>query len=118
MKLTELQWIFLKNLCELIVEIEQRGFTASGGELFRTPEQQAIYLEKGLSKTLNSMHLKKCAIDLFLFKDGILIGDEKMLQPIGDYWEGLHPLNRWGGNFPKWHPKSTFIDVPHFEMKI
>jgi hypothetical protein len=114
----ELQWLFLKNLGELIVEIEQLGFTATGGELFRTPEQQKIYFDKGLSKTQNSLHLKKCAIDIFVFKNGELIQDKKTLQPLGDYWEALDSRNRWGGNFPKWYPESTFIDIPHFEMKI
>lgn len=109
----ELQWKFLKNLCELIIEIEQRGFIATGGELFRTPEQQAIYVEKGLSKTMNSMHLKKCAIDLNFFKNGKLISDKKDLQLIGDYWEALDPKNRWGGNF-----SGGFVDSGHFEMKI
>nr|WP_223154740.1 hypothetical protein [Campylobacter concisus] len=28
---------------------------------------------------------------------------------MGNYWESLNTLNRWGGNF------KNFIDVPHFE---
>ena len=41
----------------------------TGGELARTPEQQAIYFKTGRSKTMNSIHLKRCAIDLNFFKD-------------------------------------------------
>jgi hypothetical protein len=108
----DLQWKFLKNLCELFTEIEQRGFIATGGELYRTIEQQKIYFDSGKSKTMDSNHLKRLAIDLNIFKDGVLIYDKDILQPLGDYWEGLDENNRWGGNF------KGFLDTPHFEYNI
>ena len=109
-RMIEQQWKFLLDIKELLIEIEQRGFTATGGELWRTPEQQAIYFEKGLSKTKNSMHLKRLALDLNFFKDGKLVNDVKTLKPIGEYWEGLDPINRWGGSWG-W-------DSGHFERHI
>ncbi len=54
----------------------------TGGELARTPEQQAIYVKTGRSKTLNSIHLKRCAIDLNFFKDGKIIWDKDVLPPL------------------------------------
>ncbi len=30
--------------------------------------------------------------------------------PLGQYWESLHPENRWGGLFPR-------ADYVHFEIK-
>jgi hypothetical protein len=118
--MTDLQWLFLKNLGELIVEIDQRGFTATGGELYRTPEQQQIYFDSGKSKTMDSMHLKRLAQDLNIFKDGVLINDPETLLPLGKYWMALDSRNRWGGDWNKngdvkddnWH------DTPHFEMHI
>jgi peptidoglycan L-alanyl-D-glutamate endopeptidase CwlK len=87
----------------------------TGGELFRTQEQQEIYLKNGKSKTKNSMHLKRCAIDLNIFTmtEGkpILCTDGDKIKSIGDYWESLDEKNRWGGNW-KWK------DINHFERSV
>jgi hypothetical protein len=61
---------------------------------------------------MNSIHLKRCAIDLNFFKDGKIIWDKVILAPIGTYWESLHPKNRWGGNF------KSLVDCPHFERNV
>jgi peptidoglycan L-alanyl-D-glutamate endopeptidase CwlK len=103
---------FLKDVAKLINKCFELGFVVTGGELFRTPEQQAIYTQKGLSKTSNSMHLKRCALDLNFFKDGKIIWDKPVLAPLGVYWESLYSKNRWGGNF------STLVDCPHFERNV
>lgn len=110
------QFSFLIDVCKLITEAEKQGFIVSGGELFRTPEQQDIYIKNGKSKTKNSYHLKRLAIDLNFFKPSIknefVLTMEKInLQKIGDYWESLNPKNSWGGNW------SSFLDTPHFERK-
>ena len=80
--------------------------------MFRTVEQQAIYVQTGRSKTLNSNHLKRLAIDLNFFKDGQIIWDKGVLTPLGAYWESLYPKNRWGGNF------NSLVDCPHFERNV
>jgi hypothetical protein len=103
---------FLKDVAKLINKCFELGFLVTGGELWRTPEQQAIYLKKGLSKTSDSMHLKRCAIDLNFFKDGVLVGKRDPLIPVGEYWQSLNPKNRWGGNF------TNIIDCSHFERKV
>jgi len=103
---------FLKDVAKLINNCFELGFVVTGGELWRTPEQQAIYLKKGLSKTSDSMHLKRCAIDLNFFKDGVLVGKRDLLIPVGEYWQSLNPKNRWGGNF------TNIIDCSHFERKV
>ena len=112
MSLVAEQAEFLKDAAKLINKCFELGFVVTGGELFRTPEQQAIYIQKGLSKTSNSMHLKRCALDLNFFKDGAMIGSREPLIPVGKYWESLHPKNRWGGNF------KNFVDCPHFERQV
>lgn len=109
MSLVQEQAAFLLDVCKLIPYATELGFTVTGGELFRTPEQQAIHVKAGRSMTMNSNHLKRCAIDLNFIRGGTLIWDKEILAPLGSYWESLSPKNRWGGNF------KNFRDVPHFE---
>jgi hypothetical protein len=91
MSLSTEQAAFLLDMCKLIQYATDQGFVVTGGELARTPEQQAIYFKTGRSKTMNSIHLKRCAIDLNFFKDGKIIWDKGILAPLGAYWETLHP---------------------------
>lgn len=114
-QLREQQSLFVEDVITLLMFIYSfEGYTVSLGEAHRPDEMQKIYLEKGLTKTLESYHQKRLAIDLNIFVNGVLIDNKvpnfkKILQPIGDKWESLDPLNRWGGNF------KSFLDTPHFE---
>mgnify|MGYP006286320757 CR=1 FL=1 len=86
MRLSQEQAAFLLDACKLIQYATEQGWTVTGGELFRTPEQQEIYLKTGRSKTMASNHLKRCAIDLNFFKDGKLESQESLgwqLQKLG-----------------------------------
>jgi len=112
MSLVVEQQAFLLDVCRLVAFATKQGFVVTGGELFRTPEQQEIYMKTGRSKTMNSLHLKRCAIDLNFFKDGKLIYDVGVLAPVGAYWESLSKKNSWGGNW------KSFKDVPHFERRV
>ena len=111
MSLVPKQAAFLLDAAKLIQYATALGFTVTGGELFRTPEQQEIYVKSGRSKTMNSNHLKRLAIDLNFLRDGNLVYDIPALKPVGEYWESLSPKNSWGGNW------TTFKDVPHFERR-
>ncbi|NBW14666.1 MAG: M15 family peptidase [Caulobacteraceae bacterium] len=99
---------FLRDVCQLITKAQDMGFQVSGGELFRTAEQQDIYFKTGKSKTMNSLHLNRLAIDLNFFKDGKQVTDKESLCQVGNFWESLDPKNSWGGN------GKTFVDTPHF----
>ena len=112
MSLVQEQAAFLQDFCKLIEFATQQGFVVTAGELARTPEQQALYVRSGRSKTMLSNHLKRCAGDLNFFKDGKIIWDKATIAPLGAYWESLHPKNRWGGNF------SNLVDCPHFERNV
>lgn len=109
MRLVEHQAAFLLDVCKLVPFATSLGLVVTGGELQRTAYQQAEYVRRGLSKTSQSNHLRKLAIDLNFIQNGLSVYDKKSLAPIGKFWESLGPLNRWGGNF------TTFTDVPHFE---
>lgn len=99
---------FLLDLTKLIHKATELGFVVTAGELFRTPEQQQIYVKTGRSKTMNSLHLQRRAVDLNFFVNGKLTYDKATLAPLGAFWESLHPLNSWGGNGVK------LVDTPHF----
>ncbi len=116
MSLVREQSVFLLQACELIRKAGELGFSVSAGELYRTPEQQALHVKNGRSTTMSSQHLKRLAIDLNFFRDGPdgtpqLIYDVEALRPLGQFWEGLDPANRWGGNW------TSFKDTPHFERR-
>ncbi len=112
MSLSDEQAEFLLDACKLINFATERGLKVTGGELFRTEEQQKLYVQQGKSKTMNSNHLRRLAIDLNFILDGKLCYARDVLGPIGEYWESLHPKNRWGGNF------RSFVDMPHFERNV
>lgn len=103
---------FLQDVALLIQKAREMGFLVTGGELFRTVEQQQIHVKAGRSKTMNSLHMSRRAIDLNFFKNGKLTYDKNTLAPLGAYWESLHPLNSWGGN------GIRFVDTPHWSRGI
>ena len=103
------QTLFLKNVALLIQYAHTLpGYELTGGELHRTKEQQAIYVAKGLSKTKNSKHLDRLAIDLFVFINGVYRTDKAAYQPLADYWRKLDPNNVSGCDL-NW-------DFNHFQM--
>ena len=86
MSLSQEQAAFLLDACKLVQYATEQGWMVTGGELSRTPEQQALHVKAGRSKTMNSIHLKRCAIDLNFFKDGKIIWDKEQIAPLGTYW--------------------------------
>ena len=112
MSLSNEQAAFLLDACKLIEYATAQGFMVTGGELARTPEQQALHVKAGRSKTMHSIPLTRCARDLNFFRSGQIIWDKAALAPLGAYWETLHPKNRWGGNF------KSLVDCPHFERNV
>ncbi|MDR0454716.1 MAG: M15 family metallopeptidase [Deferribacteraceae bacterium] len=110
MKLGDYQEIFSSNIAKLLVYAQTQGYGCRLREVERTEYQQKEYLRIGKSRTLNSMHIKSLAADIYFTKDGKLIETKDGLKQIGAYWESLSKNNRWGGNF------TTLVDCPHFEM--
>jgi hypothetical protein len=109
MKLSERQAIFCVNVAILVLHINASGYSCTFGEAYRTPEQAALNAKKGIG-IANSLHCKRLAIDLNLFKDGVYCADVESWRPFGEYWKGLNTLNRWGGDW-----KSG--DANHLEMQ-
>ena len=101
---------FMRDLPKLIEEAFILGYEVTAGELFRSKEQQEIYIKTGRSKTMLSEHLNRCAVDLNLFKNGNLCTLEE-IEPLGVFWESLGDGHVWGGRF------KTLKDSPHFELR-
>lgn len=118
MRLSEYQQIFSINVAKLILYAEEKGIRLTFGEAYRTREQQLLYVQTGKSKTMNSNHLRRLAVDFNFFVKGRLTYDWEVVKILGDYWETLHEKNRWGGDWNKNDIKDGFIDSPHFEMNI
>lgn len=119
MTLGEKQEVFLQNAAKLILWAGEKGYHVRGGELLRTKEQQKIYFNTGRSKTMNSRHIDKLAIDLNLIVGGVLSNSPKDYQPLGEYWMGLNSNNVWGADWNRDHSftDETFLDPYHFEMR-
>lgn len=112
MSMVDEQAEFLLDVCKLVAFATSNGVVVTGGELYRTPEQQKIYVDTGRSKTMNSKHLQRLAIDLNFFIDGQLCYDVEKLRAVGEYWQSLSPKNS-AGMF--W---QSFKDLPHFERRV
>ena len=109
MNLVRVQSEFTTHVSRLIDKSNRLGVQLTFGDAYRSqPEQQRLY-DEALSKTLDSMHSKRLAVDFNFFIDGELFYHHTLITLLGDYWEGLHPNNRWGGNW------KSFVDTPHFE---
>lgn len=129
MKLSQHQSKFTYDVGKLISKAFELGIHLTFGEAQRTIDQQYLYFKgKKISNngiledapkrswTMNSMHIKKCAVDFnhFLVKaDGTLelTYNVEDLKVLGEYWESLDELNQWGGF---WKNK----DVPHYQRTV
>lgn len=116
MSLGQDQELFCKHAVMLINQAWEMGYQVRLGEVLRPIEMQEIYVKTGRSKTMDSQHIKKLAIDLVLLRDGLICTHEQ-IKPLGQWWQALDEKNRWGGS---WRGlvesgKSHFVDAPHFE---
>ena len=108
--LLEKQQLFSYNVGKLLVyAYEVLNIKITLGEAYRTIYQQQKYLAEGKTKTLNSKHLYKLAIDLNVFINGQINLDKNAYKELALYWKSLHENNDCG-YFWGW-------DYNHFEMK-
>jgi hypothetical protein len=103
MTLRQKQSKFAWDVCKLLCWLFENDYEITFGEAERTKEQQAIYLEKKLTKTMNSQHLKRLAIDINIFKNNILLTKKEDYKLIADKWSELDKKNvsgyDWGWDF-------------------
>lgn len=99
MTLGQRQRLFMRLLPRLIDYAYQNGFELSIGDGYRDPRLHgAVGVKMGYGHA-SSNHKNRLAIDLNLFKDGAFLTTSEDHKPLGEYWESLHPLCKWGGRF-------------------
>jgi hypothetical protein len=82
----------------LIIKAEELGFQCAGNELKRDPRIAALNAASGMGIS-KSVHLHGLAIDLLLYKNGKYLENTEDYRELGEWWEKIHPLARWGGRF-------------------
>jgi len=97
--LGEQQRLFVSLLPRLIGYAYAMGYELTLGDGFRDPRVFGMIGDPKGYGHARSAHKNRLAIDLNLFKDGNYLQDTAAHTFLGEYWEGLHPLNRWGGRF-------------------
>jgi len=108
MTLREQQSLFVKLIAQFIEWAYAEGYELTFSEAWRSPEEAEIQAAKGAGVT-HSLHTERLAIDLNLFKDGVLTVGKADYQPLGDKWKSMHTLARWGGDFRR-------TDADHFSL--
>lgn len=109
MKLSERQCRFTRMVADLLdFALEKPGVEITLGEAYRTPEQQALYVKAGKSRTTESLHCHRLAIDLFLWRNGELTWKVEDYEFLGAFWESLGGV--WGGRWPKLRDAVHFQD--------
>lgn len=125
------------------IQLTTQDFTVLEG--IRSLAQQRIYVDTGVSKTMNSMHLRQNdgyghAVDLVPFVGGVLRWEWGPIYPVaaamqaaaaelgvtitwGGVWD--RPMNRITGSladaadeYAKRHPGPDFLDGPHYEIHV
>ena len=86
MRIGDKKRLFTKLIAALINRAYELGY-----EISFAPEH-SNHIE-------NSNHFKGLAKDFNLYKDGTWLNKTEQYTEIGEYWEGLHSLCRWGGRF-------------------
>lgn len=94
MTLGEKQELFSFLVAQLIIFAYSRGYGVRMAWAYRSPEANAL-----IGGHPNSNHTRKLAIDLDLFRDGEYLTESSDHEPLGVFWESLHPECRWGGRF-------------------
>lgn len=98
MSLNAKQIEFTKCMAEFQVWCFEHGYQIIEAESYRPRWVAEEYARRGKG-IKNSVHTKKLARDLFLFKDGTITWDTDDYAALGEEWKRRHPLARWGGDF-------------------
>ena len=99
MTLGDKQRLFTRLLANLLEFAHSRGYEITLGDAYRDQRLHGAIGEKKGYGHRNSCHKLRLAIDLNLFLYGKYLVETKDHEPLGLYWESLHPLCVWGGNF-------------------
>lgn len=125
MTLGEKQRLFFELFIRWATWAQGRGYSFTFGEAKRSDEQAEINALGQVSRTnlanliqgifpalalkirnngsnngvRNSCHELQLAVDLNAFRGGLYLAQTEDWKELGEYWESLNPLCRWGGRF-------------------
>jgi len=108
LSLGETQRLFMRFLPLLIQYAYVNGYELTLGDGFRDSRVFGTTAEQKGYGRQESNHKRRLAIDLNLFKDGNYLTDTSDHLFLGEYWESLHPLFSWGGQFKDGNHYSVF----------
>lgn len=91
MTLGQKQRAFTLCISKLVTFAYEKGYELTYGDAFRSPS-----VPYGHPR---STHRFRLAVDFNLFKEGKYLTKTEDHKELGEYWESLHPLARWGGRF-------------------
>lgn len=102
MTLGDAQRAFARNVAYLIEYVYDKGFMCTLGDAYRDPRSHGEMGEKKAYGRAKSAHKQRLAIDLNLFDaEGNYLRHTEAHRQFGEFWKGLDPMNRWGGDFSK-----------------
>lgn len=139
MTLGEKQKLFVRLYSQWLSWALSQGYEFTEGEAFRSDEQAEINVigptgretvarlvqgafprlafalrNNGNTKGIRfTAHGNKLAKDMNLFINGVYQTTTEAWKPLGEYWESLHPLCRWGGRFND----GNHISIEHDGVK-
>ena len=101
MTLGEKQRLFTKLMAQLVLWAYEHDYELTVGDAYRDPRSHG---EWGVTKERTygrsrSNHKRRLAMDFNLFIDGKYQTTSEAYKELGEYWESLHELCRWGGRF-------------------
>jgi hypothetical protein len=116
MTLHEKQVLFARLLARLIQQSFALGYEITVGEVWRSDATAELYAQQGKGIS-HSLHRKRLAVDLNLFKNGIYLSASEDYRLLGEWWEAQDSECRWGGRFKdaqgKPKPDGTHFSVTH-----
>lgn len=118
--LAEKQRLLAKLLPRLLDKLHELGYEATLGDGFRDPRTHGHFGESMKCPTCdavlgygatNSCHKLRLAVDLNLFRGRTYLTRTEDHRELGEFWESLHPLCRWGGHFKA--PDGNHYGIRH-----
>lgn len=101
MTLGQKQRLFSKLIAELVLWAYEQGYEVTVGDFYRDPRAFGKFgfkHQNGYGRS-SSNHKRRLAGDLNLFIDGVYQRSTEAHRPLGEKWESMHEMCRWGGHF-------------------
>ena len=92
MTLREARCLMAPLVAKLIQRSQELGYEVAVDEWTQ---------HQGAGHMLKSLHYSGLAVDLLLYRSGTYLQSTEDYRELGEFWKGLHPLCRWGGDFQR-----------------